>query len=117
VIGEVGPARLPWTQRGRRIPVPDDVHKALLFATGRVEEVLAKLRLTDKPLVDAVVGLEDHSEKDERIEAPPQVHFSDEAEPPALLAVAEKVLLADVTEERAIRAMQELNGSDVPRLL
>jgi uncharacterized protein (DUF433 family) len=93
------------------------VREALLFAAARVEEVLARLRLTDKPLVDAVSALDDHSAEDERIEAPPRRHFPDEAEPPALLAVAEKVLAADVSEERAIQAMQDLRVSDVPRLL
>src|SRR5215210_7843715 len=90
------------------------VREALLFAAGRVEEVLTRLRLTEKPLVDAVTALDDHSEEDERIEAPPRRHFPDEAEPPALLAVAEKVLAADVSQEQAIQAMQELKGSDVP---
>jgi hypothetical protein len=89
----------------------------LLFAAGRVEEVLAKLELADKPVIDAVAALDDHSEEDERIEAPPRRYFPDEEEPPALLAVAEKVLAADVSEECAIRAMQDLRGSDVPRLL
>ena len=93
------------------------VREALLFAAGRVEEVLARLGLAEEPLVDAVTALDDKSAGDERIEAPPRRHFPDEAEPPALLAVAEKVLAADVSEERAIRAMQELKGSDVPRLL
>ena len=93
------------------------VREALLFAAGRVEEVLARLGLTDKPLVDAVTVLDDYSAEDERIEAPPRRHFPDEAEPPALLAVAEKVLAADVSEEWAIQAMQDLKGSDVPRLL
>jgi hypothetical protein len=41
----------------------------------------------------------------------------DEAEPPALLSVADKVSPAGVPRERAIQAMQELKGSDVPRLL
>jgi hypothetical protein len=93
------------------------VREALLFAAGRVEEVLARLELAEEPLVDAVAALDDHSEEDERIEAPSRRHFPDEAEPPALLAVAEKVLAADVSQERAIRAMQDLRGSDVPRLL
>ncbi len=92
----------------------ESVREALLFAAGRVEEVLVRLKLTDKPLVDAVTALDD---QDERIEAPPRRHFPDEAEPPALLAVAEKVLAADVSEGQAIQAMQELKGSDVPRLL
>lgn len=95
----------------------ESVRKALLFAAGRVEEVLDKLGLAEEPLVDAVTALDDHSEEDERIEAPLRRHFPDEAEPPALLAVAEKVLAADVSEEQAIRAMQGLRGSDVPRLL
>ena len=95
----------------------ESVREALLFAAGRVEEVLARLGLAEEPLVDAVTALDDKSAGDERIEAPPRRHFPDEAEPPALLAVAEKVLAADVSEERAIRAMQELKGSDVPRLL
>ena len=51
------------------------------------------------------------------MEAPSRRPFPDEAEPPALLAVAEKVLTADVSQEQAIRAMQDLRGSDVPRLL
>jgi len=93
------------------------VREALLFAAGRVEEVLARLGLAEEPLVDAVTALDDHSEEDERIEAPPRRHFPNEVEPPALLAVAEKVLAADVSEERAIQAMQDLRGSDVPRLL
>ncbi len=95
----------------------ESVREALLFAARRVEEVLARLRLADKPLVDAVAALDNRSEEDERIEAPPRRHFPDEAEPPALLAVAEKVLTADVSQEQAIRAMQDLRGSDVPRLL
>jgi uncharacterized protein (DUF433 family) len=95
----------------------ESVREALLFAAARVEEVLARLGLTDKPLVDAVTALDDKSAGDERIEAPPRHHFPDEAEPPALLAVAEKVLAADVSEERAIQAMQDLRSSDVPRLL
>lgn len=95
----------------------ESVREALLFAAGRVEEVLAKLGLAEEPLVDAVTALDDHSAEDERIEAPPRRPFPDEAEPPALLAVAKKVLAADVSEERAIQAMQELNGLDVPRLL
>jgi uncharacterized protein (DUF433 family) len=93
------------------------VREALLFAAGRVEEVLAKLGLTEELLVDAVAALDDHSAEDERIEAPPRRHFPDEAESPALVAVAEKVLVADVSQEQAIRAMQDLRGSDVPRLL
>jgi uncharacterized protein (DUF433 family) len=93
------------------------VREALLFAAGRVEEVLARLGFADKPLVDAVVALDDHPAEDERIEAPRRRHFPDEEEPPALLAVAEKVLAADMSEERAIQAMRELKGSDVPRLL
>ena len=56
------------------------VREALLFAAGRVEEVLAKLGLTEELLVDAV---------------------------------AEKVLVADVSQEQAMRAMQDLRGSDV----
>lgn len=95
----------------------ESVREALLFAAGRVEEVLARLDLADGPLLDAVAALDDHSAEDERIEAPPRRLFPDEAEPPALLAVAEKVHPAGVSEERAIRAMQELKGSDVPRLL
>ena len=91
----------------------ESVREALLFAAGRVEEVLARLGLADKPLVDAVAALDDHSAEDERIEAPPRRHFPDEAEPPALLAVAEKVLVADVSQEQAMRAMQDLRGSDV----
>jgi len=95
----------------------ESVREALLFAAERVEEVLARLGLADKPLVDAVTALDDHSEGDERIEAPPRRHFPDEAEPPALLAVAEKVLAAGVSEDQALRAMQELRGLDVPQLL
>jgi uncharacterized protein (DUF433 family) len=95
----------------------ESVREALLFAAGRVEEVLSRLKLADGPLADAVTALDDHSTEDERIEASPRRLFPDEAEPPALLAVAEKVFPADVSEERAIRAMQELKGSDVPRLL
>jgi uncharacterized protein (DUF433 family) len=95
----------------------ESIREALLFAAGRVEDVLARLRLVNKPLVDAVTALDGHSEGDERIEAPPRRHFPDEVESPALLAVAEKVLAADVSEERAIRAMRELKGSDVPHLL
>ena len=95
----------------------ESVREALLFAAGRVEDVLARLGLAEEPLIDAVTALDDHSEEDERTEAPPRRHFPDEAEPLALLAVAEKVLAADVSEERAIQAMRELRGSDVPRLL
>ena len=95
----------------------ESVREALLFAAGRVEEVLARLGLAEEPLVDAVTALDDHSAEDERIETPPRHHFPNEAEPPALLAVAEKVLAADVSQEQAIRAMQELKGSDVSRLL
>jgi uncharacterized protein (DUF433 family) len=93
------------------------VREALLFAAGQVEEMLVRLRLAEEPLVDAVTALDNKSAGDEWIEAPPRRHFPDEAEPPALLAVAEKVLAADVSEERAIQAMQDLRGSDVPRLL
>ena len=88
---------------------------ALLFAAGRVEEMLARLGLSEEPLVDAV--LDEHSEEDERTEVPPRRYFRDEAEPPALLAVSEKVLAADVSEERAMQAMRELKGSDVQSLL
>ena len=95
----------------------EGVREALLFAAGRVEEVLARLRFAEQTLVDAVTALDDLSEEDERIEASPRRHFPDEAEPPALLAIAEKVLAAGVSEEQAIRAMQELRGPDVPRLL
>jgi uncharacterized protein (DUF433 family) len=95
----------------------ESVREALLFAAGRVEDVLARLGLAEEPLMDAVTALDDHSEEDERTEAPPRRHFPDEAEPPALLAVAEKVLAADVSEERAIQAVREIRGSDVPRLL
>jgi uncharacterized protein (DUF433 family) len=93
------------------------VHEALLFAARRVEGVLTRLGLAEEPLVDAMTALDDNSAGDERIEAPPRRHFPDEAEPPAFLAVAEKIMAAGVSEERAIRAMQELKGSDVPRLL
>ncbi len=95
----------------------ESVREALLFAAGRVEEVLARRGLAEEPLVDAVIALDDLSKEDERIKAPPRRPFPDEAEPPALLAVAEKVLAADVSEEQAIQAMQELKGSDVLRLL
>jgi hypothetical protein len=78
----------------------------LLFAAGRVQEVLARLGLAEEPLVDAVTALDDFFEEDEKIEAPPRRLFPDEAEPPALLDVAEKVLAADVSQERAIRAMR-----------
>jgi len=81
------------------------------------EEVLTRLGLADEVLVDAIATLDDHSVGDERIEAPAQRHFHDEAQPPVLLAVAEKVLAADVSEDRTILAMRELTGSDVPRLL
>jgi hypothetical protein len=95
----------------------ESVREALLFAAGRVEEVLDKPGLAEVPLVDAVTALDDYSQEDERIEAPPRRHFPDETEPPALLVVAEKVLTADVPEERTIQAMRELKDSDVPRLL
>ena len=95
----------------------ESVREALVFAARRVEVVLDRLRLTNEPLVAAVTALDDHSEMDDRIEAPPRRYFPDEAEPPALLAVAEKVLAADVSEERAMQAMEELKGSDVPHLL
>jgi uncharacterized protein (DUF433 family) len=95
----------------------ESVREALVFAARRVEVVLDRLRLTNKPLVAAVTVLDDHSEMDERIEAPPRRYIPDEAELPALLAVAEKVLAADVSEERAMQAMEELKGSDVPHLL
>jgi uncharacterized protein (DUF433 family) len=95
----------------------ESVREALLFAAGRVEAILAKLELAEEPLADAVTVLDDHSEGDERIEAPPRRHFPDEAEPPALLAVAEKTLAAGVPEEQAMKAMRELKGSDVPPLL
>ena len=36
--------------------------------------------------------LDEHSEEDEKTEAPPRRYIPDQAEPPALLAVAEKVL-------------------------
>lgn len=95
----------------------ESVREALLFAAERVEAVLTRLELAEEPLADAVTALDDHSEGDERAEAPPRRHFPDEAEPPALLAVAEKVLAAGVSEERAMQAMRELKGSDVPPLL
>jgi len=95
----------------------ESVREALLFAARRVEVVLDRLGLTNKPLVDAVTALDDHSDGDERIEAPSWHHFPDEAEPPALSAVAEKVLAADVSEARAMQAMEKLEGSDVPHLL
>jgi uncharacterized protein (DUF433 family) len=95
----------------------ESVRGALLFAAGRVEDVLTRLELAEEPLADALTALDDHSEGDERIEAPPRRHFPDEAGGSALLAVAEKVLAADVSEERAIQAMRELKGSDVPTIL
>jgi len=95
----------------------ESVREALLFAAGRVEAVLAKLELAEEPLADALTALDDHSEGDERLEAPLRRHFPDEAEPPALLAVAEKSLAAGVPEEQAMQAMRELKGSEVPRLL
>ncbi len=49
------------------------------FSPPGVEELLARLRLTEEPLVRAVTALDDHSEEDERPEAPPRRHFSDEA--------------------------------------
>jgi uncharacterized protein (DUF433 family) len=95
----------------------ESVREALLFAAGRVEAVLTRLELAEESLADALTALDDHSEGDERIEALPRRHLPDEAEPPALLAVAEKVLAAGVSEERAIQAMRELRGSEVLRLL
>lgn len=95
----------------------ESVREALLFAAGRVEEVLARLKLADGPLVDAVTALDGHSAGDERIEAPPRRLFPNEAELPALLAVAEKASPAGVPRERAIQAIWELKGSDVRRLL
>jgi hypothetical protein len=82
-----------------------------------LEEMLARLGLTEEPLVDDVTALDEHFEEDERTEVPPRRHFPDWAEPPALLAVVEKVLAADVAEERAMQAMWELIGSEGPRLL
>jgi uncharacterized protein (DUF433 family) len=93
------------------------VREAMLFAAGRVEDILTRFELAEEPLADALTALDDYSEGDERIEAPPRRHFPDEAEPPALLAVAEKVLAADVSEEQAMQAMREIRGSDVPPLL
>ena len=49
----------------------ESVGGALLFAAGRVEEMLARLGLTEEPLVDAVTALDEHSEEDERTEACP----------------------------------------------
>lgn len=95
----------------------ESVREVLQVAGGRVEEVLARLGLAEEPLVKAVTALDGHSEEDERIEASPRRHSPDEAEPPTLLIDAEKVFAADVPEERAIQAMLELKGSDVPRLL
>jgi uncharacterized protein (DUF433 family) len=95
----------------------ESVREAMLFAAGRVEDVLTRLELAEEPLADALTALDDRSEGDERIEAPPRRHFPDEAEPPALLAVAEKALAAGVSEEQAMQAMRELRGSEVPRLL
>jgi hypothetical protein len=82
-----------------------------------LEEMLARLGLTEEPLVAAVTALDEHIEEDERTEVPPQRHFPDWAEPPALLAVVEKVLAADVAEERAMQAIWELRGSEGQRLL
>src|SRR5918993_4500067 len=93
----------------------ESVGGALLFAAGRVEEMLARLGLSEEPLVDAV--LDEHSEEDERTEVPPRRYVRDEAEPPALVAVSEKILAADVSEERAMQAMRELKGSDVQPIL
>ena len=87
-----------------------------VFQTQGGKKMLIRHRGAE-PVVDVVAALDDHSEGDERIDAPARRHFPDEAEPPALLAVAEKVLAADVSEVRAIRAMEEFRGSDVPRLL
>jgi uncharacterized protein (DUF433 family) len=95
----------------------ESVREALLFAAGRVEVVLTKLELAEEPLADALTALDDHSEGDERIEAPPRRHFPDKTEPPALLAVAEKTLAAGVPEEQAMKAMRELKGSEVPPIL
>jgi uncharacterized protein (DUF433 family) len=95
----------------------ESVREALLFAAGRVEDVLTRLELAEEPLADALTALDDHSEGDERIETPSQRHFPDEAEPPALLAVAEKTLAAGVPEEQAMKAMRDLKGSEVPPLL
>jgi hypothetical protein len=50
----------------------ESVGGALLFAAGRVEEMLARLGLTGEPLVDAVTALDEHSEEDEKTEAPPR---------------------------------------------
>jgi hypothetical protein len=74
----------------------ESVGGALLFAAGRVEEMLARLGLSEEPLVDAVTALDEHSEEDEKTEAPPRRYIPDQAEPPALLAVAEKVLPPNV---------------------
>ncbi len=95
----------------------ESVREALLFAAGRVEDVLTRLELAEEPLADALTALDDHSEGDERIEAPTRRHFPDEAEPPALLAVAEKALAVGVPKEQAMQAMRELKGSEVPTLL
>ena len=92
----------------------ESVREALLFAARRVEEVLTRLGLAEEPLVDAVTALGDKSAGDERTEALPRRHFPDDAEPPALLAVAEKVLAADVSEERAMQAMEEAQGFGRP---
>ena len=56
----------------------ESVREALLFAAGRVEVVLDRLRLTNKPLVNAVTALVDHSEMDERNEAPPRRYIPDD---------------------------------------
>ena len=95
----------------------ESMREALLFAAGRVEEVLGRLGLVDGPLMDAVTALDYHSAGDERIQAPPRRLFPDETEPPALLVVADKASPTGVPRERAIRAMQDLKGSDVPHLL
>lgn len=79
----------------------ESVREALLFAAGRVETVLTRLELAEESLADALTALDNHSEGDKRIEALPRRHLPDEAEPPALLAVAEKVRAAGVSGERA----------------
>ena len=65
--------------------------------------MLARLGLSEEPLVDAVTARDEHSEEDERTEVPPRRYFRDEAEPPALLAVSEKVLAADVSKNGRCR--------------
>ena len=102
---------------------------ALLFAAGRVEEVLlAKLRLTDKPLVDAVVELDDHSEM-----APstgtkmPRTNWKDMSNfrvviPPPSLAEAFDTLLQPFVERiesniHEVRALVGIRDALLPKLI